>query len=321
MLYSVAINNSIRFSSSSITRISCYRSTVSSYAHNAVAAVSMNQRPAISAPAVTVAQFSTKPPPTTTVSASSPATTASKPPAPPATKPAAPPAAAAAENEISPITERRDLLRKMDRHLIYYNESAEKQFLPAPTLPENIKELTALDSSDVAFHNIKEDGSKRMVYIRQMEKNSKQSPLNPESCWRIYFYEDGTSSERWENPLMGWTSNADPYQTNPPITFETAADAVYFAKKCGWNYYVHMPILRVMRDDNAQYQDNFLKPAVVLQLQKEGVQIKEWARSAAATSHYFRPLNYHGTQPVRQHGPTGTTIPIAPHVPGIYKKR
>ena len=307
MLYSITMQNSIRIVSSSIKSRCCYRSVITS----------IHSHPIQPAATSAVTWFSTKPPSVTTTPPA--ATAAPVPSKPPAAAPVA--AAAAAENEISPITERREQLSQMDRHLIYYNELAERQYLPGPTLPENVKEMTALDSSDVAFHNIKEDGTKRMVYIRQMEKNSKQAPLNPESCWRIYFYEDGTSSERWENPLMGWTSNADPFQTNPPITFETAADAVYFAKKCGWKYHVHMPILRIMRDDNAQYQDNFLAPAIVTQLQKEGVQIKEWQRATAATSHYFRPLNYHGTQPVRQHGPTGTTIPIAPHVPSTYKKR
>lgn len=302
MLYSVTIHNAIRRCSS---QSSCYRSAV-------IGSSFFNDTGITTEAAIRRQWFSTPP----TKSPAPPA-----PPAPAKAAAAAPPAAAAAENEISPITEHRNKLSKMDKYLVYYNELAEKQYLPGPVLPENIKELNALDMSDANYHNIKEDGTKRRVTIRQMEKSSKQAPLNPEMCWRIYFYEDGTNSERWINPLMGWTSNADPYQSNPPITFETAADAVYFAKKCGWNYHVHMPITRVMRDDDAQYQDNFLPPAVVAQLQKEGVQTKEWQRTAAATSHYFRPLNYHGTQPVRQHGPTGTTAPIAPYVPSMYKRR
>jgi NADH dehydrogenase (ubiquinone) Fe-S protein 4 len=255
--------------------------------------------------------------------AAAPAATASPPaapaPAPKAPAPA-PPKAAVEETALSPITEKRNAMRKIDKHLVYYNEDAEKKFLPAPVLPENLQELQALDTSDSRFHT-KSDGNRRHVVIRQSHKSSKQAPLNPESIWRIYFYEDGTNSERWVNPLMGWTSNADPYQSNPPITFETAADAVYFAKKCNWSYEVEEPIRRYMRNDNAQYQDNFLKPAITDQLKREGIHIKEWERKSAGTSHYFRPLNYHGTGFVRQHGPTGTTQPIAQHVPGMYKSR
>lgn len=242
-------------------------------------------------------------------------TKAPAPPAPVAPKPAAP-----EETGLSPVTERRQELTKLDRHLVFRNEEAEAKYLPAPTLPENVSEISLLDQSDFR-HRTKIDGSPRTVIIRQEKKSARQAPLNPESSWRIFFYEDGTSSERWVNPLMGWTSNADPFQFNPPITFENAAEAVYFAKKCGWNYVVKHPILRYLRDDDAQYQDNFLKPAVAAKVQKEGVSCAEWQRKAAATSHYFRPLNYHGTAPVVQHGPTGQTEPVAPHVPGMYKRR
>jgi ETC complex I subunit conserved region len=241
-----------------------------------------------------------------------------------APKPVATAAAVASKEvaEISPITARREAMRKLDRHLVYQNEELEHKYLPGPVVPKNIKELTALDSSDRNFHHIREDGKKRTVQISQMESNyPKQSPLGSESMWRIYFYNDGSSTERWQNSLMGWTSNGDPYQSNPTLTFETAADAVYFAKKCGWNYTVSEPILRQVRTDTPQYQDNFLTPMVVARLRKEGIMTKEWERSYAASSHYFRPLNYHGTQPVPQYGPHGDTIPTAPHVTSMYKKR
>jgi ETC complex I subunit conserved region len=237
------------------------------------------------------------------------------PPAPVAPKPPAP-----EDTGLSPVTEHRQELTQLDRHLVYRNAEAEAKYLPAPVLPENISEISLLDQSDFR-RRTKMDGSPRTVIIRQEKKSSRQAPLNPESSWRIFFYEDGTNSERWVNPLMGWTSNADPFQFNPPITFENAAEAVYFAKKCGWNYVVKQPILRQMRNDDAQYQDNFLKPAVAAKIQKEGVACAEWQRKEAATSHYFRPLNYHGTAPVVQHGPTGQTAPVAPHVPGLYKRR
>jgi ETC complex I subunit conserved region len=234
--------------------------------------------------------------------------------------PVAPKAAPTEETGLSPVAERREELTKLDRHLVYHSAEAEAKYLPAPVLPENVSEISLLDQSDYR-HRTKMDGSPRTVIIRQEKKSTRQAPLNPESSWRIYFYEDGTNSERWVNPLMGWTSNADPFQFNPPITFENAAEAVYFAKKCGWNYIVKHPILRVMRNDDAQYQDNFLKPAVAAKIQKEGIACAEWQRATAGTSHYFRPLNYHGTAPVVQHGPTGQTEPVAPHVPGMYKRR
>ena len=99
---------------------------------------------------------------------------------------------------------------------------------------------------------------------------------------------------------MGWTSNADPYQCAPPLTFENAADAVYFAKKRGWNFVVKEPITRYMRNDDCQYQDNFLPQAVAAKVKKEGTSCDHWSRSSAGTSHYFRPLKYHGDGTVVQ---------------------
>ena len=240
----------------------------------------------------------------------------------PVPPPKAAPAKAAPPEDtgLSPVAEERQALTKIDRHLVFRNAEAEEKYLPAPILPENVSEISLLDQSDFR-HRTKMDGSPRTVIIRQEKKSARQAPLNPESSWRIFFYEDGTNAERWVNPLMGWTSNADPFQFNPPITFSNAAEAVYFAKKCGWNYVVQHPILRKMRNDDAQYQDNFLKPAVAAQIQKEGISCKEWQRQSAATSHYFRPLNYHGSAPVVQHGPTGQSAPVAPHVPAMYKRR
>lgn len=246
----------------------------------------------------------------------------SKPVTPAATPPAAaPPAPAAArskeeESGLSPITEKRQSMSKFDRHMVWGTAG---DHMPAPILPDDPKEIAALDPADLRFRT-QMNGETRTVVIRQQQKSSRQAPLNPEAVWRIYFYEDGMASERWTNSLMGWTSNADPYQFNPPITFENAQEAVYFAKKRGWKYVVKQPILRHMRRDDAQYQDNFLPPAVMSRIQKEGVSCDQWKRSSSGASHYFRPLKYHGDGVVPQHGPTGKA-PTAPHVEGYYKLR
>jgi ETC complex I subunit conserved region len=148
----------------------------------------------------------------------------------------------------------------------------------------------------------------------------RQSPLAPEMTWAIFFQEDGTVSEKWTNSLMGWASNADPYQSAPPLHFDNAAEAVYFAKKRGGNYIVQHPITRYMRNDGVQYQDNFLPQAVAAKVRKEGITCDYWHRKSAGTSHYFRPLKYHGDGTVVQHGPNGEAA-IADHVKGQYKIR
>lgn len=221
----------------------------------------------------------------------------------------------AAEDAISQVEAKRQEMTKVDRHMVW--GSTER--MPAPVLPDSPQEIAALDPADSRFRT-KADGSARTVVIRQRKKSARQAPLNPESSWGIFFYEDGMIAEKWTNSLMGWASNADPYQFAPPLSFQNAAEAVYFAKKRGWNYTVKQPILRTIRDDDAQYQDNFLPQDVAKQVQLEGTGCKHWERTQAGTSHYFRPLKYHGDGLVPQHGPNGKAE-IAKHAEGYYKMR
>lgn len=57
-----------------------------------------------------------------------------------------------------------------------------------------------------------------------------------------------------ENPLMGWTSSADNMQ-GTHIWFKTKEDAIYFAEKQGYGYYVQEPNVRAFRPK--QYAANF----------------------------------------------------------------
>lgn len=222
-----------------------------------------------------------------------------------------------AEAAIAIVKERREELTKKGKHLVW--ESPEQ--LPAAPLPEKVEEIAALDPmAEVAKYN-RTDGSERIVMIRQDQANVKQSPLHPEKIWRISFVDNGgDATSKWENSLMGWTSNADPYQSEPPLKFSNAMDAVYFAKKCGWKYLVKEPIKRQLRSDGAQYQDNFLPQAVAAKMSKEGKLCKQWERSAAGSSHYFRPLRYHGKGVVPQYGPNPEAETLPP-VEAYYKRR
>lgn len=221
------------------------------------------------------------------------------------------------EDALPAVTQIRQKMRKSNPHQVL--GPVDESWLPAPVLPEDPKEIAALDPADERFR-MKMDGTPRTVIIRQDKKSTRQAPLNPEKNWRIHFYEDGMIAQKWINPLMGWQSNSDPYALNPPLIFPNAADAVYFAKKRGWNYVVKKPITRPLRSDDAQYQDNFLPQAIAKKVQMEGTTCDHWKRSSAGTSHYFRPLKYHGDGTVTQHGPNGNGK-IAPHVQGYYKMR
>uniref|UniRef100_A0A7S2V6R9 NADH dehydrogenase [ubiquinone] iron-sulfur protein 4, mitochondrial n=1 Tax=Entomoneis paludosa TaxID=265537 RepID=A0A7S2V6R9_9STRA len=224
----------------------------------------------------------------------------------------------ALDRNLSSIGKNMARIRKSDKYQI--SGPIGEDWMPAPPLPEEPAELALVDAADVD-HRRHKDGTVRTVVIRQEDVNPRQAPLNPESTWRIAMYEDGIMAEEtWTNPLMGWTSSSDPYQCEVPLTFTNALDAVDFAKKQGWDYVVTEPVRREQRQDEATYQDNFLPQAVAKQVKMEGSACKQWERKSAGTSHYFRPLKYHGDGTVRQHG-LDREAPTAKAPEGYYKLR
>jgi NADH dehydrogenase (ubiquinone) Fe-S protein 4 len=48
---------------------------------------------------------------------------------------------------------------------------------------------------------------------------------------------------RWENPVMGWQSSAD-FMNGHRIEFKTKEDAINFANKQGYEYFVQEPNVR-----------------------------------------------------------------------------
>eukprot|EP00035_Acanthoeca_spectabilis_P020288 m.432108 g.432108 ORF g.432108 m.432108 type:complete len:172 (+) comp17390_c0_seq1:41-556(+) len=53
--------------------------------------------------------------------------------------------------------------------------------------------------------------------------------------WKILW----DTQKRWENPLMGWGSSADPMSNLHDLNFDSKEAAVRFAEKNGWKYYVY----------------------------------------------------------------------------------
>merc|ERR1712002_561853 len=83
--------------------------------------------------------------------------------------------------------------------------------------------------SGVPEEHIKE----RTVRIFVPARNSMQSGDYKTHTWRIEF----DTRERWENPLMGWSSSGDPL-SNMNIDFSSQEDAIAFVEKNGWDYFV-----------------------------------------------------------------------------------
>lgn len=68
---------------------------------------------------------------------------------------------------------------------------------------------------------------------------------------------------RWENPLTGWQSSAD-FMNGERITFKSKEDAVNFANKQGYEYYVQEPNERKFVPK--AYANNFLWSAKKLKM-------------------------------------------------------
>ena len=227
-------------------------------------------------------------------------------------------ARAALEAEKSSVQKYVEASRDLDPTMIWGTTIAP----PDPDLPEDPSEVAALDPSMAAQDPLTLRGETRVVHIMQEKKKVSQAPTNAEQNWIISFQEEGETGQCWDNSLMGWVSSSDPMANNMRLQmhFRNAQDAVYFAKKRGWDYVVAKPIMRKGRSDDAQYQDNFLSQAVARRVRVEKKSCDEWSRTEAGTSHYFRPLKYHGDGTVVQHGPNGEA-PIAKHAEGYYKTR
>jgi len=223
------------------------------------------------------------------------------------------------ESEKSEIQKYREERTAIDPYAVFTLMTP----LPDPVLPENKSELAALDLAHKNQIPLNPDGTEKMVLIKQQQsKWPGQSPLNKESKWVISFQDMGETGECWNNPLMGWVSSSDPMANNMRLQmdFDNAEDARYFAEKRGWKYMIEAPIIRMGRDDDARYQDVFLPQNVTGMVQRNGHKCDHWQRPLAGTSHYFRPLKYHGDGVVRQHGPEREEV-TAKHVEGYHKLR
>uniref|UniRef100_A0A803YAN7 NADH dehydrogenase [ubiquinone] iron-sulfur protein 4, mitochondrial n=1 Tax=Meleagris gallopavo TaxID=9103 RepID=A0A803YAN7_MELGA len=90
----------------------------------------------------------------------------------------------------------------------------------------------------------------RRVHIFVPARNAMQAGVNNTKKWKMEF----DNRERWENPLMGWASTADPL-SNMVLTFSTKEDAIAFAEKNGWSYDVEEK--KIPKPKSKSYGANF----------------------------------------------------------------
>uniref|UniRef100_A0A9I9CS35 NADH dehydrogenase [ubiquinone] iron-sulfur protein 4, mitochondrial n=1 Tax=Cucumis melo TaxID=3656 RepID=A0A9I9CS35_CUCME len=93
---------------------------------------------------------------------------------------------------------------------------------------------------------IPEEHLTRRVVIYSPARTASQQGSGKVGKWKINF----VSTQKWENPLMGWTSTGDPYANvgDSALSFDSEEAAKAFAEKHGWEYVVkkrHTPLLKV----------------------------------------------------------------------------
>ncbi|KAJ2353568.1 ndufs4 NADH dehydrogenase Fe-S protein subunit, partial [Coemansia sp. RSA 2618] len=96
--------------------------------------------------------------------------------------------------------------------------------------------------------------TKRTVRIYRPANNTMQSGRNANLKWRVDF-DELEKGDRWENPLMGWQSTGDA-MAPVRLDFATREDAVHFAEKQGWGYFVQEPQFRAIKPK--LYKANFV---------------------------------------------------------------
>jgi len=90
----------------------------------------------------------------------------------------------------------------------------------------------------------------RKVLIKRPTKNPMQSGTANQQKWILRW----DTKERWENPLMGWTSTADPL-SNMEMSFPDKESAIALCERNGWPYELQDPTVKPPR--HKSYAGNF----------------------------------------------------------------
>ncbi|KAF3792173.1 NADH dehydrogenase ubiquinone iron-sulfur protein 4 [Nymphaea thermarum] len=114
------------------------------------------------------------------------------------------------------------------------------QFVPAYRLWDrsfSADSLVEFKPGEVGIvSGIPEEHRRRRVIIYSPARTATQQGSGKVGRWKINFL----STQKWENPLMGWTSTGDPYANvgDAGLGFDSEEAAKAFAERHGWDYTV-----------------------------------------------------------------------------------
>lgn len=128
----------------------------------------------------------------------------------------------------------------------------EKSYLPLyyPVLPLNWKLVQFGMINPIVITRVIAD----RCSIYRPAKTATQSGDWHGHHWRMD-WDILSKGHRWENPLMGWQSSAD-FMQGTHLSFKSKEDAIRFAEKQGYEYFVQEPNSRKIIPK--AYANNFL---------------------------------------------------------------
>ncbi|KAK4218659.1 ETC complex I subunit conserved region-domain-containing protein [Rhypophila decipiens] len=131
-------------------------------------------------------------------------------------------------------------------------DKATSNFTPVPKYVQDGSEDGILSAAVISGAPIELQA--RTVRIFQPAKPATQSGTQGGTKWRMD-WDVLSKGHRWENELMGWQSSADAMQ-GTALNFKSKEDAIAFAEKQGYEYFVQEPNERAFTPK--AYANNFL---------------------------------------------------------------
>lgn len=106
----------------------------------------------------------------------------------------------------------------------------------------------------------------------------------------------------WENPLMGWTSTAEPFH-GMVMKFDKKEDALSFAKRQNWEVTIDEPKESEDFNGKISYSHNFLPLHIENLIKRDGKKSSvQFKHPTGRRSNWVKTLKYHGNGTVPQHG-------------------
>ena len=195
-------------------------------------------------------------------------------------------------------------VEKAARHAKFVQSTISPKSLTGGALPDGVELHRPKDMTEIAtLTGMPAEHKERTVVIAPRELKTMQSGDGNAYQWVITW----KNRQRWSNPLMGWTSTADP-MSNVKLIFDSKEDAVAYAEKNGWKSEVRGDTAKA--NDNvaagtSNYSHNFLTRRTLAEIKDQrdaNVPVKTYHTPGAGKSHWFMMPTFHGDALVEQYG-------------------